>query len=341
MIEQLRSWTGRPLLGACAMSEPWNLPEREATPEKAAPSRRRWLKAAGAGAVGLGLAGAGAWWHWLRPGSDKEVLGASLDVKLADDLYPASRNPRFAEADRPLTEETVAARYTNFYEFSYTKNVWNYVQAFRPLPWTIEVTGLAARPRTYDIDDLIRTFSLEERVYRHRCVEAWAMVVPWTGFPLAELIRRAEPLPAARFVRFVSFDRPDEASGQKNRAQPWPYNEGLTLEEATNELAFIATGMYGHPLLKQHGAPIRLVVPWKYGYKSAKSVVKIELTDRQPATFWNTMAANEYDFAANVNPAVPHPRWSQRTERVLGTNESRPTMPYNGYGEWVAKLYAT
>jgi sulfoxide reductase catalytic subunit YedY len=205
----------------------------------------------------------------------------------------------------------------------------------------VEVAGLVVRPRTYDIDDLVRAFPLEERVYRHRCVEAWAMAVPWTGFPLAALIQSAEPLPAARFVRFVSFHRPSQAGGQSDRSQPWPYNEGLTLDEATNELAFIATGMYGHPLLKQHGAPVRLVVPWKYGFKSAKSIVRVELTARQPATFWNTMAPHEYDFAANVNPDVPHPRWSQRTERMLGTDEVRPTQLYNGYGEWVAKLYAT
>jgi sulfoxide reductase catalytic subunit YedY len=322
------------------MPEPWNLPEREATPEKLALSRRRWLKATGLGAVGLGLAGA-AWWYWRRPGSDKEVLGADTDEMPARDLYPAARNKRFAEVDRPLTEERAAARYTNFYEFSSFKNVWNFVQPFHPLPWTVEVAGLAARPRTYDIDDLVRAFPLEERVYRHRCVEAWAMAVPWTGFPLAALIGKAEPLPEARFVRFVTFERPDEAGGQKNRWQPWPYNEGLTLAEATNELAFIATGMYGHPLLKQHGAPVRLVVPWKYGFKSAKSLVKIELTDKQPATFWNTMAPGEYDFAANVNPDVPHPRWSQRSERMLGTDEVRQTQMYNGYGEWVAKLYAT
>jgi methionine sulfoxide reductase catalytic subunit len=321
------------------MSEPWNLPEREVTPEKIALSRRRWLKATGLGALGLGLAGAG-WWYWLRPGSDKEVLATETDEILGKDLYPAAQNTQFAKVDRPLTEETAAARYTNFYEFSSTKNVWNYIQPFQPLPWTVEVTGLVAKPHTYDVDDLVRAFPLEERIYRHRCVETWAMAIPWTGFPLADLLRRAEPLPAARFVRFVSFERLDQASGQKNRRQPWPYNEGLTLDEATNELAFIATGMYGHPLLKQHGAPLRLVVPWKYGFKSAKSIVRIELTASQPATFWSTIAPDRYDFTANVNPNVPKP-WDQRTEEMLGTHEKRATQIYNGYGEWVAKLYAT
>jgi sulfoxide reductase catalytic subunit YedY len=320
------------------MSEPWNLPERDVTPEKATRSRRRWLKVAAAGALGLGAAGA-AWWYLLRPGSDREVLGTSSFDPPGKDLYPAKRADRFAEVDRPLTDEAEAARYTNFYEFSSLKDVWRKIDAFAPVPWQVEVSGLVARPRTYDIDDLVRAFPLEERVYRHRCVEAWAMAVPWTGFPLAALLKSAEPLPAARFVRFVSFHNPRQASGQKNRSHPWPYTEGLTLAEATNELAFIATGMYGHPLLKQHGAPVRLVVPWKYGFKSAKSVVGIELTATPPATFWNTISPHEYDFAANVNPAVPHPRWSQRNEHMLGTGEVRPTQLYNGYGEWVAKLY--
>ncbi len=275
----------------------------------------------------------------LRAGSDREVLGSIPGDAPGQELYPARRNERFAKVDRPVTDEPQAARYTNFYEFSSFKDVWRHVEPFQPVPWQVEVTGLAAKPRIYDIDDLVRAFPLEERVYRHRCVERWAMVVPWTGFPLAALVKRAEPLPAARFVRFVSFDNPTQASQQHNRSMPWPYNEGLTLAETTNELAFIVTGMYGHPLLKQHGAPVRLVVPWKYGFKSAKSIVRIELTDRQPATFWNTLGPNEYDFEANVNPNVRHPRWAQTTEWMLGTKEERPTQLYNGYGEWVGHLY--
>jgi len=319
------------------MSEPWNLPEREATPEKAVVSRRRWLKISGLGGLAL-IAGGAAWWRF-RPGSDREVLAGSPADLPGKDLYPARRNDQFAKVDRPLTNEPQAARYTNFYEFSSFKDVWRSIEPFQPVPWTVEVAGLVAKPRTYDIDDLVRAFPLEERVYRHRCVEAWAMAMPWTGFPLAALLKKAEPLPAARFVRFVSFDNPSQARQQHDRSMPWPYNEGLTLGEATNELAFIATGMYGHPLLKQHGAPVRLVVPWKYGFKSAKSIVRIELTDAQPATFWNTLSPHEYDFEANVNPDVPHPRWSQATERMLGSNERRTTQLYNGYGEWVAKLY--
>jgi sulfoxide reductase catalytic subunit YedY len=255
-------------------------------------------------------------------------------------LYPAQVNARFP-IDRPQTGEADVARWCNFYEFAFDKAVWRHVDKFEPDPWTVEITGLVARPRTFDLDDLHRQFPLEERIYRHRCVEAWAMVVPWTGFPLAELIRKVEPLPDARYVRFVSFHRPDQARGQRARGQPWPYTEALSLAEATNELSFLAVGMYGHSLLKQNGAPVRLVVPWKYGFKSAKSLVRIELTADQPATFWNTLAPHEYGFEANVDPEVPHPRWSQRQERMLGTREIRPTVLYNGYGEWVASLYSS
>jgi methionine sulfoxide reductase catalytic subunit len=322
------------------MTHPWDLPAREITPESAVLSRRRWLKRIGLGAAGLAAASAGAGLWWWNAGGDDDVLHAGK-VSTPADLFPAARNARF-ELDRPLTNEAAAARYCNFFEFSSTKQVWRWVAPFQPVPWVLEVGGLVAKPQTLDIDDMLRMFAplLEERVYRHRCVEAWAMAVPWTGVPLAALLRRVEPLPGARFVRFVSFDRPDQASRQADADYPWPYTEGLTLAEAGNELAFLAVGLYGHPLLKQHGAPVRLVVPWKYGFKSAKSIQRIELTAERPATFWNTLGPNEYDFTANVNPAKPHPRWSQATERMLGTGEVRPTQPYNGYGEWVAGLYA-
>jgi sulfoxide reductase catalytic subunit YedY len=323
------------------MSADWNLPERQITPELAAVSRRRWLKLLGIGGAALGtLATGGGLWWWYR-GTDDEVVTRGRVGTAQGGFYPASRNPNFREIDEPLTAEAAAARTCNFYEFTVSKQVWRYVDRFRPVPWTLEVGGLVAKPRTFDLDDLLKTFPLEERIYRHRCVEAWAMVVPWTGFPLAALVRKVEPLSSARFVRFESFHRPGEASRQTSTVEPWPYVEGLTLAEAANELAFIATGIYGHPLLKQHGAPLRLVVPWKYGYKSAKSIVRIEFTDKQPATFWNTLAPREYNFQANVNPAVPHPRWSQAREKMLGTSEVRPTLPYNGYGEWVANLYGS
>jgi sulfoxide reductase catalytic subunit YedY len=320
------------------MSSPWNVPESEITPEAALLSRRRWLKRIGLGGSALAL-GAGLWW-WLAPGTDEEVLAnGRVEPAPAADRYPAPLNHLFAELDRPLTAEVQAARYCNFYEFTSTKGVYRWIGSFQPSPWTLEVAGLVARPATYDLDDLARIFPLEERRYRHRCVEAWAMAVPWTGLPLADLLRRAEPLPEAKYVRFVSFDRPGQAGHQRSRSYPWPYTEGLTLAEATCPLTFLATGMYGHPLLKQHGAPIRLVVPWKYGFKSAKSLLRIELTAEQPATFWNTLEPRAYDFWANVNPDVPHPRWSQRQERLLGSGEVRPTRLYNGYEEWVAGLY--
>ncbi len=319
------------------MSSSWNSPEGDVTPKKVVLTRRTWLKAAGGVAV-LAAGGGLAWWK-LRDATDDQILEAGQVAQAVGPFYPARRNPDFAAVDRAVSEEAAAARYCNFYEFSSTKGVWAYVDRFEPLPWTLEVAGLVSRPRTYDMDSLLRTFPLQERIYRHRCVEAWAMVVPWVGFPLRELIRRAEPQPGARFVRFVSFLRPEQAPRQQYSSDPWPYTEGLTLAEATNELTLLATGMYGHPLLKQHGAPVRLVVPWKYGFKNAKSIVRIELTSEQPATFWNTLAPHEYDFWANVDPEVPHPRWSQRTERMLGTGERFDTQPYNGYGPWVAALY--
>jgi sulfoxide reductase catalytic subunit YedY len=323
------------------MRWPWNLPEREVTPESVVRSRRRWLAGLGLGGIALAAGGAG-WWWWQREqkGEPTDVMGAGLVHPPGEDRYPAPLNPRFRELDRPLTEEIEVARYCNFYEFSGSKFVWHYMQPFRPVPWKLEVGGLVSRPRTFDLGDLVRTFDLEERCYRHRCVERWAIAVPWTGFPMAALIREVEPLSKATFVRFVTFHRPGEAARQKSHPDnPWPYTEGLTMAEANNELTFIATGMYGHPLLKQNGAPVRLVVPWKYGYKSAKSLVRIEFTDEQPATFWNTLVPHEYDFEANVNPNKPHPRWGQAREKMLGTGEERPTQLYNGYGAWVADLY--
>jgi sulfoxide reductase catalytic subunit YedY len=318
--------------GTLAMTHPWDLPDRHATKMEVVLSRRRLLRRIGLGTIGVVAAGAGLWWL-TDDSSEDAVLRAGRYDAPAPDLYPAKLDSKFADAGRQLTDEVAAARYTNFYEFSSFKWVWRQVGSFHPVPWTLELGGMVARPRTYDIDGLVHAFPLEQRIYRHRCVEAWAMTVPWEGFPLAALLRKAEPLPGAKYVRFVSFDH------ARDRSQPWPYNEGLTLAEATNELAFIATGMYGHPLLKQHGAPVRLVVPWKYGFKSAKSLVRIELTDKQPATFWNTVAPHEYAFEANVDPDVPHPRWSQSTERLLGTGERIPTRKFNGYGEWVGGLY--
>ena len=244
----------------------------------------------------------------------QKAYGAVSEAALPDpsaNLYPAVRNAAYPNY-LPMTEEAVAARYNNFYEFTAIKEkVHELVDDFVTEPWSIEITGHCENPGTYDVADLVKKFGLEERVYRLRCVEAWAMVFPWTGFPLSKLIELVEPTSKAKHVRMWTFNRPEQAPGQKKQTwYPWPYFEGLTLEEARNELTMMVTGIYGHPLPKQHGAPIRLVVPWKYGYKSIKSVIKIELSSRRPDTFWETLAPREYDFWANVNPAVPHPRWS-------------------------------
>jgi methionine sulfoxide reductase catalytic subunit len=320
---------------AASTRNPWQLPERDLTSEKLFRQRRQLLKSAGFIAMGLTtgvLPGCG-------PTEEAARLGAQ-DKPAGIDLYPARRNRQFI-LDRPVTAEVYAASYNNFYEFSVFKSrVYKNAARLKTHPWQVEITGLIAKPRLYDIDDLVRSMALEERRYRFRCVEAWAMAVPWTGFPLAALINKVEPLSSAKFVRFTTFLRPDQASNQTPSYGPWPYREALTMAEAMNELTLVATGIYGHPLPKQHGAPLRLVVPWKYGFKSIKSIVKIEFTADQPATFWNSNRPREYDLVANVDPAVPHPRWSQATEKLIDTGARRPTLPYNGYGEWVAKLYS-
>jgi sulfoxide reductase catalytic subunit YedY len=250
----------------------------------------------------------------------------------------ASRNSRYS-LDRALSDEIIAASYNNFYEFTSGKDVWRRTGAFRTDPWSVEVTGLVSRPRVWSIEELLRQ-PLEERLYRHRCVEAWAMAVPWIGFPLARLLRAAEPKHSARYVRFVSFaDRTQQPAVAARPWDRWPYYEGLRLDEAMHDLTLVVVGMYGHILPKQHGAPVRIVVPWKYGYKSPKSVVRIELVERQPATFWNDLAPTEYSFESNVDPAVPHPRWSQLTERMIGTVDVRRTIPFNGYSELVRNMY--
>jgi len=212
---------------------------------------------------------------------------------------------------------------------------------FETAPWPIEITGLVEKPLTLDATELFELFPLEERVYRFRCVEAWAMIVPWTGFPLSKLIEKVAPRREAKFLRFETFNRPAQAPGMRSlHNYPWPYFEGLRLDEAMNPLTLAVNGVYGKPLPKQHGAPWRIVVPWKYGYKSIKSIVKIEFVAEQPKTFWETLGPDEYPFESNVNPKVPHPRWSQATERMIDTGDRVKTQLYNGYGEYVAKLYS-
>ena len=240
-----------------------------------------------------------------------------------------------------MTNENRAAHYNNFYEFSTDKDaVAKLTGKFVTAPWPIEIGGLADKPLKLDAGELADMMPLEERVYRFRCVEAWSMVVPWTGFPLSKLIEKVSPRSEAKFIRFETFNRPDQAPGMIQLSDyPWPYTEGLRMEEAMNPLAMVVTGIYGKPLPKQHGAPIQIIVPWKYGYKSIKSIVKVEFVTQQPKTLWETLAPNEYPFESNVDPDVPHPRWSQANERVIDTGDYVPTQRYNGYGKYVAQLY--
>ena len=230
--------------------------------------------------------------------------------------------------------------YNNYYEFSTNKESVNPLsKEFTTSPWTVEVHGMVNNPKTYGIEDLLSQFPQEERIYRLRCVEAWSMVIPWTGFPLASLLKEVEPTSDAKYVRFETVHRPEEMPGQKSPFYPWPYQEGLRLDEAMNDLTILATGLYGQPMPNANGAPVRLIVPWKYGFKSIKSIVRIELTDQQPETLWNTVGPNEYGFYSNVNPDRPHPRWSQASERRIGELSRRPTLMFNGYAEQVAHLY--
>jgi sulfoxide reductase catalytic subunit YedY len=300
----------------------WEIAESEATPERVFLDRRE-LMAGGAALIGGALAGGGALAQYADP---------------TFDLYPARRSDKY-RVDRDITPERFSADYNNFYEFGSTKSVAAAARNLKTRPWTLAVDGLVEKPFEIGIDDLIRKMPLEERLYRLRCVEAWAMAVPWTGFPLKALVDLAKPLASARYVRMQTFRNPSMAPGQRQTWYPWPYTEGVTIEEAGNELAFLVTGAYGKPLANQFGAPLRLALPWKYGFKSVKSIVRVSFTEERPKTFWEALQPSEYGFWANVNPAVSHPRWSQASEKVLGTSETRPTVIYNGYGEFVAHLY--
>ncbi len=326
----------------------WRIPEHRATPESVYWNRRRFVKALGAGAAAVGLGacrspGEGRSGAGSAGTPDQQTPSGPLDTipeTPTAGLYPARRDPRFS-TERALTDRIDAATYNNFYEFLTDKaSVWRHTGPFEARPWTVEIAGEVNNPGVHDVAELERELGLEERVYRFRCVEAWAMVVPWTGFPLRKLLQKAEPLSSARYLRFVSFDRPGQAVGQRTQTwYSWPYYEGLRMDEAMNELAMVVTGVYGEPLPKQHGAPLRIITPWKYGFKSPKSIVRIEFLRERPPTFWNDLAPNEYGFFSNVNPEVPHPRWSQATERILGSDERVPTDLFNGYGEWVGELY--
>jgi len=245
------------------------------------------------------------------------------------------------DTDEPLTSQKDVITYNNFYEFGLDKDdPARNAHTLRPRPWTVEIEGEVARPQTIDIDTLLSWFPQEQRIYRMRCVEAWSMVIPWVGFPLGDLIRRVEPTGNAKYVEMVTLQDPEQMPGQRSRVLKWPYVEGLRMDEAMHPLTILATGLYGEMLPNQSGAPLRLVVPWKYGFKGVKSIVKIRFTDKQPENTWAIAAPREYGFYANVNPEVNHPRWSQASERRIGDFGRRPTLPFNGYGEQVAGLYA-
>lgn len=300
----------------------WHLSENHATDEAVYLNRRAWLKTAGLAGLGMGMG--------LSP------LGA-LSAPITG--FPAKRNEAF-QLDRDITNEKDATTYTNFYEFGSAKNIWRKAQALQTDPWTVTIDGLCDNPMTIDAADLVKKMGdMEERLYRHRCVEAWAMAVPWTGVPLANLVKLASPKAEAKYLVMETFLDPAVAPGQTQSWYPWPYMEGLRLDEAMNELSFLATGLYGKEMPKQNGAPIRLVVPWKYGFKSIKSITRFSFSDTAPLSFWQETNGKEYGFYANVNPGVPHKRWRQDTERLLGTNERVKTQMFNGYKDQVAHLY--
>jgi sulfoxide reductase catalytic subunit YedY len=313
-----------------------DVPAGAITPQAVYFDRRRFL--ASLGAAGIGGAASLTMAHGQDPAA---LLTPPYEGGSA---FPAARNAAFSVPDaitrKAMTPREVAATHNNFYEFLPGRGgpAWRHAAAFQVKPWKVEVGGECAKPRTYDLDDLLK-FEQEERVYHFRCVERWAMNVPWMGFPLKKLLLDVEPKPSAKYVRFESALVRDQMPGvQEAHWYPWPYHEALRMDEAMNELALVATGIYGEPLLKQHGAPVRIVVPWKYGYKNPKSIVKIELASKEPKTFWQ-IQPHEYGFLSNVNPNIPHPRWSQAESFWLDNEQAFPTPLFNGYEKYVAELY--
>lgn len=301
----------------------WALSENTVTSESLFLNRRSVLAGlgfgAGALAIGAGQAQAAAGETMISP---KPPL-----------------NPKFADAGRSITDEAVNTRYNNFYEFGSSKRIWREAQELKVDPWTVTLDGEVEAPLEIGFEDLMRDMPLEERIVRHRCVEAWSMVVPWIGFEFRHILAKAKPLSSAKYIRMETFLDPSVAREQRASWWPWPYVEGMSIEEAAHPLAFMVTGAYGKELHKQFGAPMRLHLPWKYGFKSIKSITRITFTSERPVSFWEALADNEYGFWANVNPAVDHPRWSQATEQPLSGGDRIPTLIYNGYGEEVASLY--
>jgi len=310
------------------------VPSSEITPQSVYLSRRDFFKSAGIASAAAFLAACG-----LRlPSTTATGFGSETPTKsppVPDNAHGQTTD----EMGNPLNTFEEITNYNNYYEFSTDKQAVNSLSAnFKATPWTLEVGGLVQNPKTYALEDLLK-FDQKERLYRLRCVEAWSMVVPWTGFELADLLNEVQPMTSAKYVGFVTLMDPARMPGEGNPLYPWPYNEGLRLDEAMQRLTIIATGLYGQSLPNPDGAPLRLVVPWKYGFKSIKAIVKIELTAERPQTMWNTIAPNEYGFYSNVNPEVDHPRWSQTSERRIGELSRRPTLMFNGYSDEVASLY--
>jgi sulfoxide reductase catalytic subunit YedY len=303
----------------------WELPERLATPESSYLNRRSLVAALGVGAASLALPGIAS------------AQKAETDPSASK--YPVKRTTTYGEPS-PITEEKLATTYNNYYEFGTDKSIWRDAQKLELRPWTVKFSGLVEKPFEIGFDDLLAKMPLEERVYRFRCVETWSMIVPWSGFPMKAMVEFAKPLGSAKYVAMKTLSRPSVMRTQRDLLYPWPYTEGLAIDEATHDLAFMVTGLYGKPVHKQNGAPLRLMTPWKYGFKNVKAIVSVEFTDKRPKSFWEVLQGGEYGFWANVNPAVPHPRWSQASEKPLGSNDRVPTQIYNGYGEHVAGLYA-
>ena len=301
----------------------WDIKDNQTTPEHIFKSRRQVLQNLAGGSIALaGLASL-----------PTAVFGN------ANYFYPATNNSLY-KVNREITEEKLATTYTNFYEFGSSKNIWRRAALLKTKPWMLTIDGLVEKPVTIDIRDLLKKVGgIEERVYRFRCVEAWSMTVPWSGFALNKILSLVKPKTSAKFLRFETFFDPDVAPGQKQKWYPWPYVEGITIDEAKNDLSFFATGIYGKEMPNQNGAPLRLVLPWKYGFKSIKSLVKISFVDKKPMGMWEKIAPLEYGFWANVNPNVSHPRWSQTNEQQLGVDGRVPTIIYNGYGTQVANMY--
>jgi methionine sulfoxide reductase catalytic subunit len=294
----------------------------EITPEHLYFNRREFIRTASA--AGLGLAST-----LLFP-----------ELLTADDRWPRGKKGAY-DTDEEVSTFKEITTYNNFYEFGVDKSdPAEYSGSFKPKPWSVRVEGFVKKPATYNLEDLVRPYKLEDRIYRMRCVEGWSMVIPWRGFPLADLIRHVEPTSRAKYVAFETVYRPGQMPGQNEHVLQWPYVEGLRMDEALNPLALLVVGLYGKDLPNQDGAPLRLVTPWKYGFKGIKSIVKIKFVENEPPTTWNISAPNEYGFYSNVNPEVDHPRWSQKTERRIGEFSKRKTLMFNGYSDQVAQMYS-